>query len=96
MKNKNNNLRTNDNKKIIFEIFFCIFLFFVAYYIGKKINEQRKKRANELNDDNYEYILENNKLNNKDVNNRLIYYNNYKMENKDKIMEMSSNIKNSK
>ena len=67
-KNKNiNNSSVNNRKRIIFEILFCFFLFFVAYFIGKKINEQRKKRANELNDDNFEYILENNKESNNKI-----------------------------
>ena len=32
-----------------------------AYFIGIKVKEGRKKRANELKDDNYEYISDNKK-----------------------------------
>ena len=60
----------------------------VAFFIGKKINEQRKKRANELKDDNYEYILDNNK----DENNEILDLKNLSAKEKNKIMEMSSNI----
>ena len=45
----------------------------MAYFIGKKINEQRKKRANELEDD-YDYYTNKNKnvndINEKDKNNK--------------------------
>ena len=41
-------------KRTLLEILFGILLVLIAYIIGKKINEQRKKRANELIDD-YEY-----------------------------------------
>ena len=48
---------------------FGICLVIIAYFIGKKINEQRKKRANELQDD-YEYYLNNkNDINEKVGNN---------------------------
>ena len=30
-----------------------------AYYLGKQINASRKKRANELSDDDYEYFAKN-------------------------------------
>ena len=46
--------------RIILEILFGICLIVVAYFIGKKINEQRKKRANELEDD-YDYYANKNK-----------------------------------
>ena len=75
-------------KRITFEVLICIILIFAAYFIGKKINEQRKKRANELGDDNYEYISENNK----DVNNKIVNNDKIKKEDKNKLMEMSSNI----
>ena len=49
---------------------FGICLVIIAYFIGKKINEQRKKRANELQDD-YEYYLNNkNDINEKVGNNK--------------------------
>ena len=59
--------------RIILEILFGICLIIVAYFIGKKINEQRKKRANELEDD-YDYYTNKNKnvndINEKDKNNK--------------------------
>ena len=94
-KNENNRYKIINNAngknyiKIIFEIIFCFLLFFVAYYVGKKLNEQRKKRANELNDDSYEYILQNNK----DINNKIMNFKNVTKENENKILEMSSEIK---
>jgi hypothetical protein len=56
--------------RTLLEIIFGIFLVLIAYFIGKKINEQRKKRANELADD-YEYHPENdtNDINNNPNNN---------------------------
>ena len=53
-------------KRTLLEIFFGICLVIVAYFIGKKINEQRKKRANELEDD-YDYYT-NKKTNLNDIN----------------------------
>jgi hypothetical protein len=56
-----------DDKKIknilirIAEVIIGIGMLFGAYYIGIKVKEQRKKRANELKDDNYEYISEDSK-----------------------------------
>ena len=61
----------------------CLVLVIIAFFIGKKINEQRKKRANELTDDNYEYIFENNK----DVNNKVSDVNNEKGENNNRIVD---------
>ena len=88
-KNKNDNkiLNTNNYIKIIIEVIICIFLIIVAFIVGKKINEKRKKRANELNDDNYEYALQNNK----DINKNNVI-DNSKGENNNKLMEMSYNI----
>ena len=59
--------------RTLLEIIFGIILVLIAYFIGKKINEQRKKRANELTDDDYEYQPENgtNDINNK-LNNEII------------------------
>jgi len=57
----------NNNSKIkniiikISEVLLGLGLLFLAYYIGMKVKEQRKKRANELKDDNYEYISDDNK-----------------------------------
>ena len=71
-KNKTNSMineekRNNRSvKRTILEILFGICLVVVAYFIGKKINEQRKKRANELQDD-YDYYT-NNKIGINDIN----------------------------
>ena len=89
--NKNqNNTDTNSNKsntnnylRIIIEIFVCLVLIIIAFFIGKKINEQRKKRANELSDNNYEYICENNK----NENNKESDVNNEKGENNNRIVD---------
>ena len=43
---------------------FCAIVF-IAFYLGMKFKESRKKRANELKDDDYEY----NTFNNNSVNN---------------------------
>ena len=74
---------TNNFLRIIIEIIVCLVLIIIAFFIGKKINEQRKKRANELNDDNYEYIFENNK----NVNNKVSDVNNEKGENNNRIVD---------
>ena len=48
---------------------FCLVVF--AYYIGVRVREKRRKKANELKDDNYEYIPEkNNDINNYKENNK--------------------------
>ena len=62
--NKNN---TNDNKsmnkilKFFLEIIIGTGIALLAYYIGVTVREKRKKRANELKDENYEYMPERNK-----------------------------------
>ena len=73
----NNDIEQTEGKnsaiRVILEILFGICLIFMAYFIGKKINEQRKKRANELEDD-YDYYANKNKsindINEKDENNK--------------------------
>ena len=52
-KNEGNKKKFKISRTLL-EIIFGILLILIAFFIGKKINEQRKKRANELNDD-YEY-----------------------------------------
>ena len=54
-KKKDPNKNLSSTLKILTIIFIVIILIISAYFIGKKVNEGRKKRANELNDDNYEY-----------------------------------------
>lgn len=83
----NNEEETGKNRSIkrtLLEIFFGICLVIIAYFIGKKINEQRKKRANELADD-YEYYSS--PIN--DINKN--FYNN---KNGKSHMEMTSSLDN--
>ena len=63
--NKDKNKVINDNnskvKNILIkigEILVIIGLLIGAYFIGLKVKEGRKKRANELKDDYYEYITD--------------------------------------
>ena len=59
------NIRSRSNVRTLLEILLGICLVIIAFFIGKKINEQRKKRANELQDD-YEYYANNkNNINDK-------------------------------
>jgi len=53
--------KINNVFKYIIEIIVGIILLFIAYYIGVTVREKRRKRANELKDDNYEYLPEKNK-----------------------------------
>ena len=76
-RNINNNITDKDNInkeknnirikliKIIIEIIAVISISLSAYYIGLTVKERRKKRANELKDDNYEYLSEKDKNINK-------------------------------
>ena len=58
---KNNKiLNDSGNKKtiiyiIVISIVLILILGALAYFLGKKLNENRKKRANELNDEDFEY-----------------------------------------
>ena len=74
----NNNITDKDNiniekkkkemnkiLKIIIEIVVLISFSLIAYYIGVTVRERRKKRVNELKDDNYEYLSEKDKNINK-------------------------------
>ena len=76
-----NNNKGNDDKIIednnskvkkilitIIEIIFCVALIIIAYFIGMKVKEGRKKRANELKDESYEYIS----YDNIDINNKIV------------------------
>ena len=53
--------KMNNVIKYIIEIIAGIILLFIAYCIGVTVREKRRKRANELKDDNYEYLPEKNK-----------------------------------
>ena len=55
--NENNNYLAI---KIISAIVLCIILVVLGIFLGKKLYGIRKKRANELNDDDFEYFEENN------------------------------------
>jgi hypothetical protein len=51
--------KNNPSLRLIIEIIIIVILvglIIVSYFVGKKINEKRKKRANELANDNYEYL----------------------------------------
>ena len=71
----NTNTDTNSNfldshLRIIIEVgigLILIVLIFVAFLIGQKISQQRKKRANELADDNYEYFSKDNNIKENDL-----------------------------
>ena len=52
----------------IIEIIFCVALIIIAYFIGMKVKEGRKKRTNELKDESYEYIS----YDNIDINNKIV------------------------
>jgi len=58
---KDNNSKTKNILIKIAEILFGIGLLICGIYIGMKVKEGRKKRANELKDDSYEYISDDNK-----------------------------------
>ena len=50
--------------KIIIGIIFGIILLVIAFYLGKQFNDKRKKRVNELKDDDYDYTVgEDNNIN---------------------------------
>ena len=69
--NKNNN-NNNDYKTIIIvsilAFIFIILLMFISFYFGMKLKEGRKKRANELKEENYEYFPESAETQNKLIN----------------------------
>ena len=69
----NNNKSINSIKDIISSIIKYIIIgiiIIVAFYLGMKIKQSRKKKANELKDDDYEYISHNNNIND-DNNNKI-------------------------
>ena len=59
----NRKININIKNIVKYTIAVCvgIFALFIAYYIGVTVREKRRKRANELKDDNYEYLPEKNK-----------------------------------
>ena len=101
--NKNNSIIMNNNNFksinfifiIPFIIIFCILLIFIGYLIRKKLYEKRKRKANELEDDDYEYFSYDKNNNNDDKSNSLLkqnYIKNNCVSNYNKIMEMSTKI----
>ena len=58
-KEENNNIKSNIIKYIIQHLIFFIIII-ATFYLGMKIKESRKKRANELKDDDFEYSSHNN------------------------------------
>ena len=77
--NKNTNLDKENNENyyiyfyILIGIFFVIIVAIIFYLVGKKMNKMKKRRANELIDDNFDYIP--NKDNN-DISNNKSFENN--------------------
>ena len=64
MKNINNKSGKNvKSSSVYYIITICLLLIIAfaggAYFLGKKLNENRKKRANELNDEDFEYSSSN-------------------------------------
>ena len=57
---------------IILGILIVLILIIAAFFVGKLVNKQRKKRANEMKDDDFEYVGENFKENNYNNDNKLI------------------------
>ena len=75
----NNTSNTDNNNNIVYKIFLIIFLsiigliliiilMVISFYYGMNLKDKRKKRANELKEDDYEYLPENNKDQNKIIN----------------------------
>jgi len=82
---RHNNKDNKNNKifKYFIEIIIVIGIALLAYYIGVTIREKRKKRANELKDENYEYMTEQNKDINEISNN---------IHKKEKLLELNSRL----
>ena len=62
----NNNINNKNISKIwliILEILIILLIIIVSFFIGKYVSRQRKKRANELKDEDFEYIEDNFKEN---------------------------------
>ena len=59
-KEKNETVNNSGHKKtiiyiVLISLLLIIILGGLAYFLGKKLNENRKKRANELKDEDFEY-----------------------------------------
>ena len=77
-----NNKSMNKILKYFIDIIIIIIIALLAYYIGVTVREKRKKRANELKDENYEYMPERNK----DINE------NNSTQKKEKLVELNSQL----
>ena len=60
IEDQNQIINVADNKKtivyiIVISIILILILGTIGYFLGKKMNENRKKRANELRDEDFEY-----------------------------------------
>ena len=74
--NENKNNKDNNNSSnnytliiifIILGVIFVALLMFISFYIGMKIKEKRKIRANELKEDIYDYSPESESTENKNL-----------------------------
>lgn len=86
-KKENVKLEINIGKIILFCAIFIVFIFliiFISFRFGKKYNNIRKKFANELDDDNYEYNPKT--KNEKDING-------VEFNNKEKVLELINKTK---
>ena len=86
-KKENVKLEINTGKIILFCVVFVLFIFliiFISFRFGKKYNNNRKKFANELDDDNYEYNPKIKKE--KDING-------VEFNNKEKVLELINKTK---
>ena len=102
LQNKNNtnimnNNSSNINLKYLIPLFIILgtLLVSIGILIGKKIYEKRKRKANELKDDDYEYFSDDNNNSNDDKSSSLLkqnYIKNNFVSNYNKIMEMSTKI----
>ena len=103
LQNKNNSIILNNNNSININlkylipliIIFVSLLILIGFLIGKKIYKQRKRKANELEDDDYEYFSYDKNSNNDGKSKSLLKQNFIKnncVSNYNKILEMSTKI----
>ena len=93
--NHNNSTNINFNYLIPIIIILSILLILIGFLIGRKIYEKRKRKANELKDDDYEYFSYDNNNSNDDKSSSLLkqnYIRNNCVSNYNKILEMSTKI----
>ena len=103
LQNKNNSIIMNNNNSIninlkylfSFIIIFLILAIPISILITKKVYEKRKRKANELEDDDYEYFSYDNNSSKDDKSNSLMkqnYSKNNSVSKYNKILEMSTKI----